>query len=411
MIAFVLGVIAASRSAASRLRSCARRRRRRPVSHPTSATTFAAATKLSDGKITSSPSPHPTASRARCSAAVPFATASACGRPVSSANCALELRNARPHAPPARRRTSRPTARSSSSTSTSESGTRQRGLGHGHRVGAPRVSKNPAYTQILSPRWGTPMTGTSGRKSNHSGGWARPSTRTVHIGAPKATHAGRGSRDRRDHRRPPRGERDLRHHALRRLPRPSHRGTAERSPADRKAHVRPRDAPLGTAGPAPARHRVGRHVPAHERRPAYGSRLPRARRAPPALREHHDDRDTRADACRRLRRATCRGGRLAPARPLRREARERADGEHGHLRHGARGAARTSPKRRYFDFPELVQALLDEGMQVGTFPFTGFWLDIGRRDDYELALDYWHRNDGDASRQPAEGLVTGQSAT
>ena len=44
------------------------------------------------------------------------------------------------------------------------------------------------------------------------------------------------------------------------------------------------------------------------------------------------------------------------------------------------------PDGRYFDFPELVQVLLDENKQVGTFPFTGFWLDIGRRDDYEQAL-------------------------
>lgn len=47
------------------------------------------------------------------------------------------------------------------------------------------------------------------------------------------------------------------------------------------------------------------------------------------------------------------------------------------------------PEKSYFDFPELVQALLDEGLQVGTFPFSGFWLDIGRRDDYELALAQW----------------------
>ena len=47
------------------------------------------------------------------------------------------------------------------------------------------------------------------------------------------------------------------------------------------------------------------------------------------------------------------------------------------------------PGDGYFDFPELVQALLDQGLQVGTFPFAGFWLDIGRRDDYELALARW----------------------
>jgi NDP-mannose synthase len=51
------------------------------------------------------------------------------------------------------------------------------------------------------------------------------------------------------------------------------------------------------------------------------------------------------------------------------------------------------PESGFFDFPQLVQRLLDEGCQVGTFPFSGFWLDIGRRDDYESALDQWRRNE------------------
>jgi len=47
------------------------------------------------------------------------------------------------------------------------------------------------------------------------------------------------------------------------------------------------------------------------------------------------------------------------------------------------------PAEGYFDFPHLVQELLDRGLQVGTYPFAGSWLDIGRRDDYEKAQDYW----------------------
>lgn len=53
------------------------------------------------------------------------------------------------------------------------------------------------------------------------------------------------------------------------------------------------------------------------------------------------------------------------------------------------------PASGYFDFPQLVQQLLDEGVQVGTFPFTGFWLDIGRRDDYEQALATWEAQGDD----------------
>jgi NDP-mannose synthase len=42
-----------------------------------------------------------------------------------------------------------------------------------------------------------------------------------------------------------------------------------------------------------------------------------------------------------------------------------------------------------FDVPELVLALLEAGLPVGAYPFQGYWLDIGRHDDYEQALrDY-----------------------
>lgn len=57
------------------------------------------------------------------------------------------------------------------------------------------------------------------------------------------------------------------------------------------------------------------------------------------------------------------------------------------------------PTSGYFDFPQLVQRLLDEAQRVGTFPFSGFWLDIGRRDDYETAVEQWQQGaataDGD----------------
>jgi NDP-sugar pyrophosphorylase family protein len=48
----------------------------------------------------------------------------------------------------------------------------------------------------------------------------------------------------------------------------------------------------------------------------------------------------------------------------------------------------------YFDFPDLIRALLDAGLPVGTYPYPGFWLDIGRRDDYELATQKWAERDG-----------------
>jgi NDP-mannose synthase len=47
------------------------------------------------------------------------------------------------------------------------------------------------------------------------------------------------------------------------------------------------------------------------------------------------------------------------------------------------------PANDYFDFPQLVQALLEAGARVGVYVFGGFWLDIGRHEDYQVADDLW----------------------
>ena len=43
------------------------------------------------------------------------------------------------------------------------------------------------------------------------------------------------------------------------------------------------------------------------------------------------------------------------------------------------------PKEKYMDFPDLVRTLLDKGEKVAGFHSQDYWLDIGRREDYELA--------------------------
>jgi NDP-sugar pyrophosphorylase family protein len=43
------------------------------------------------------------------------------------------------------------------------------------------------------------------------------------------------------------------------------------------------------------------------------------------------------------------------------------------------------PEGEYFDFPMLINALLDAGQFVRAVPFDGIWLDIGRPADYEEA--------------------------
>jgi NDP-sugar pyrophosphorylase family protein len=44
------------------------------------------------------------------------------------------------------------------------------------------------------------------------------------------------------------------------------------------------------------------------------------------------------------------------------------------------------PADRHFDMPDVVQALIDNGERVGSYMFDGFWLDIGRHEDYERAI-------------------------
>jgi NDP-sugar pyrophosphorylase family protein len=45
------------------------------------------------------------------------------------------------------------------------------------------------------------------------------------------------------------------------------------------------------------------------------------------------------------------------------------------------------PKNQYLDFPDLVLKLIAAGEKVISFPFDGYWKDLGRPDDYEQAAD------------------------
>jgi NDP-sugar pyrophosphorylase family protein len=47
------------------------------------------------------------------------------------------------------------------------------------------------------------------------------------------------------------------------------------------------------------------------------------------------------------------------------------------------------PESGYFDFPDLVQALLAAKAPIGAFVYDGLWLDIGRHEDYEQAVALW----------------------
>jgi NDP-mannose synthase len=43
------------------------------------------------------------------------------------------------------------------------------------------------------------------------------------------------------------------------------------------------------------------------------------------------------------------------------------------------------PQSQYLDFPDLVLKLITAGEKVVAYPFDGYWMDLGRPDDYEQA--------------------------
>lgn len=49
------------------------------------------------------------------------------------------------------------------------------------------------------------------------------------------------------------------------------------------------------------------------------------------------------------------------------------------------------PPGEHLDFPALVQKLLDAGEKVQGYPYEGYWLDIGRTDDYAQAQEEYTR--------------------
>ena len=50
--------------------------------------------------------------------------------------------------------------------------------------------------------------------------------------------------------------------------------------------------------------------------------------------------------------------------------------------------------RKRLDFPDLVKRLLAHGQPVVSYPFAGYWLDIGNHSDYEKALEEYEHIKG-----------------
>jgi len=55
------------------------------------------------------------------------------------------------------------------------------------------------------------------------------------------------------------------------------------------------------------------------------------------------------------------------------------------------------PDGEYFDFPDLVRALLAEGDPVGAYDHDGLWFDIGREEDYARAISVWLEDEQSAN--------------
>jgi NDP-sugar pyrophosphorylase family protein len=50
--------------------------------------------------------------------------------------------------------------------------------------------------------------------------------------------------------------------------------------------------------------------------------------------------------------------------------------------------------RKHLDFPDLVKRLLANRRSVVSYPFEGYWLDIGNHSDYEKALEEYEHIKG-----------------
>ena len=55
------------------------------------------------------------------------------------------------------------------------------------------------------------------------------------------------------------------------------------------------------------------------------------------------------------------------------------------------------PAGQYFDFPQFVQTLLQADRPIGAYVYEGFWLDIGRHEDYQHAVELWETGQGFAN--------------
>lgn len=67
------------------------------------------------------------------------------------------------------------------------------------------------------------------------------------------------------------------------------------------------------------------------------------------------------------------------------------------------------PEEGPFDFPDLIHALLDDDRLLGAYQYEGLWFDIGRKEDYEQAVETWIDQTG--SQDTETGRANGKGAS
>jgi NDP-mannose synthase len=58
------------------------------------------------------------------------------------------------------------------------------------------------------------------------------------------------------------------------------------------------------------------------------------------------------------------------------------------------------------DFNELVEALLEAGQPVSSYPYDGLWFDIGRHDDFQQAVTAWVEHESRVERELVRDLTS-----
>jgi NDP-sugar pyrophosphorylase family protein len=64
------------------------------------------------------------------------------------------------------------------------------------------------------------------------------------------------------------------------------------------------------------------------------------------------------------------------------------------------------PPGERLDFPDLIHLLLQHGEEVVGYPYDGYWLDIGRPDDYERAVEEFSRLRSEFLKESSHALAS-----